>query len=403
MTPIQTTQYQEPPTQNEFDKLLQRDFSPRQPDIVFDDNAFARVERIAKLMAAGHSTVPAHLRNNVTDCFAIAMQASAWGMNAFVVAQKTHVINGILGYEAQLVNAVVSSCGAIDGRFHYEYRGEGNSLECRVGATIAGESEITWGEWLSIASVTTKNSPVWKTNPKQQMGYLQVKNWARAYVPGALMGVYSDDELITDSAPRDIDRIKRVDLDSKPEEADAVIQKIDACESIQELELLRSSVMVLKGEPHKIARSAYTAAKKRLTASADPEKTKQAPPADPAHAVTDIAEVMAAISMIIDNDSKKAAKAMIDQLPDGQKAEAEAAYRERITSLKAKSKPEPEPKPAYSVGELSDFESQIDACADLDEFESVLISIPESAAAVLQSQIEKKRLQLDSADPFAVE
>ena len=27
------------------------------------------------------------------------------------------------------------------------------------------------------------------------MGYLQVKNWARAYCPGAILGVYSDDEL----------------------------------------------------------------------------------------------------------------------------------------------------------------------------------------------------------------
>ena len=43
--------------------------------------------------------------------------------------------------------------------------------------------------------ITTKNSPLWKTNPKQQLGYLQVKNWARQYCPGAILGVYSDDEL----------------------------------------------------------------------------------------------------------------------------------------------------------------------------------------------------------------
>ena len=40
-------------------------------------------------------------------------------MNPFAVAQKTHVVNGSLGYEAQLVNAVVQASGAIDGRFHY--------------------------------------------------------------------------------------------------------------------------------------------------------------------------------------------------------------------------------------------------------------------------------------------
>ena len=59
----------------------------------------------------------------------------------------------------------------------------------------ARETEVRWGEWLSIGAVTTKNSPLWKTNPKQQMGYLQVKNWARAFAPGAILGVYTTDEL----------------------------------------------------------------------------------------------------------------------------------------------------------------------------------------------------------------
>lgn len=396
---MQQTQHQTQQTQfaqAEFDQLLQRDFAPRAPDIIFDDGAFARIERIAKLMAAGHSTVPKHLQGNVTDCFAIAMQAHMWGMNAFNVAQKTHVVNGILGYEAQLVNAVVSSCGAIEGRFHYEYRGDGNKLECRVGAKIAGESEVTWGEWLSIEMVTTKNSPLWKTNPKQQIGYLQVKNWSRAFVPGALMGVYSDDELI--SAPASMDKISRVDLTSSPEEAEALIEKINACQSMADLELLRPEISVLKGEPHKMARSAYTAAKKRISAPA--ESVNQEPkPNDP----TDISEVMAAISMISDNATKESAKGLIDALPEHQKADAQAAYMRKIESLKAKSKPEPEPKQNIPDGQIADFEAQIDACADMDEFESVVIGIPEEVASAMQDKIAKKREQLDQDDPFAVE
>lgn len=150
---------------------------------------------LAAVMAAGRVTVPVHLQKSQGDCFAIVMQAAQWGMNPFSVAQKTHLVNGTLGYEAQLVNAVIQSSGAIQGRFHYEYSGEGNDLACRVGAIVKGESEIVWGEWLKSSQVTTKNSPLWKTNPKQQMGYLQVKNWARLYCPGAILGVYSEDEL----------------------------------------------------------------------------------------------------------------------------------------------------------------------------------------------------------------
>lgn len=161
----------------------------RNPQMMEQFNALAAV------MAAGRVTVPVHLQKSQGDCFAIVMQAAQWGMNPFSVAQKTHLVNGTLGYEAQLVNAVIQSSGAIQGRFHYEYSGEGSDLACRVGAIIKGESEIVWGEWLKGSQVTTKNSPLWKTNPKQQMGYLQVKNWARLYCPGAILGVYSDDEL----------------------------------------------------------------------------------------------------------------------------------------------------------------------------------------------------------------
>lgn len=163
--------------------------------LIMDNEGMQRVNALAKSMASSKITVPKHLQNNEGDCAAIIMQAMQWGMNPFAVAQKTHVVNGTLGYEAQLVNAVVQSTQAIKGSFHYEYRGDGNALECRVGAVLNGEKEITWGEWLKSSDVTTKNSPLWKTNQRQQMGYLQVKNWARLYCPGAIMGVYTTDEI----------------------------------------------------------------------------------------------------------------------------------------------------------------------------------------------------------------
>jgi murein DD-endopeptidase MepM/ murein hydrolase activator NlpD len=163
--------------------------------LIFDPQKLQAMQTMAKAMSEAVIAVPAHFRGKSGDCLAVVMQAAQWGMNPFAVAQKTHVVGGALGYEAQLVNAVVQNSGAVDGRFHYEYRGEGANVECRVGAVIRGEKEVTWGEWLSAATVTTKNSPLWKTNPKQQLGYLQVKNWARAFAPGAILGVYSSDEL----------------------------------------------------------------------------------------------------------------------------------------------------------------------------------------------------------------
>lgn len=165
--------------------------------LMMDIQTMESLMRMANLMASGSSTVPKHLQGNPADCMAVAMQSMQWGMNPFAVAQKTHLVNGALGYEAQLVNAVVQESGAISGRFHYEFKGTAGAIECRVGAVIKGEGEITWGEWLNESKVTTKNSPLWKTNPKQQMGYLQIKNWARLHTPGAILGVYTPDEFDT--------------------------------------------------------------------------------------------------------------------------------------------------------------------------------------------------------------
>jgi hypothetical protein len=60
----------------------------------------------AEMMAKSTITVPDHLKGKASDCLAITMQALRWNMDPFAVAQKTHVVSGRLGYEAQLVNEI---------------------------------------------------------------------------------------------------------------------------------------------------------------------------------------------------------------------------------------------------------------------------------------------------------
>lgn len=162
---------------------------------LFDSQRMNSLMDFAEMMSKAIVTVPKHLHGKPADCLAITLQAMRWQMDPFVVSSKTHVVNGNLGYEAQLVIAVLKNSGAVRGRPHYEYQGADNNLQCRAGFVPAGEDEVVWTEWLSISSITTKNSPLWKTNPKQQFGYLQARNWARLYAPDALLGIYTDDEL----------------------------------------------------------------------------------------------------------------------------------------------------------------------------------------------------------------
>lgn len=176
---------------------------------IFDDGKFSRMHELAKIMASGKCAIPKHLQGSEGDCFAVIMQSMQWGMNPFAVAQKTHVVNGALGYEAQLVNAVVTATGAITSRFQYEYVGDWDAYRAsgfsrqkeagcgvNVGAILRGETAVRWlPAPLFMETVKTRNSPLWTTNPMQQLAYLAVKFWARLYTPDAILGVYSDDEL----------------------------------------------------------------------------------------------------------------------------------------------------------------------------------------------------------------
>lgn len=226
--------------------------------LLLNGDVMDRMMKIADVMSQGISTVPKHLQGKPSDCLAIVMQAARWGMDPYVVGQKTHVINGTLGYEAQLVSAVLTATGAIRGRFHYEYRGEKDLMECRVGAVISGEKDITWNEWLCVSEVTIKNSPLWKSNPKQQIGYLQVKYWARAYTPWAILGVYTPDEL-EERVEREINPTQRMTVDEITSEtgilataqesatnvdavADDLRDRIDTASSVDQAKAIRANI-----------------------------------------------------------------------------------------------------------------------------------------------------------------
>ncbi|EBQ7116453.1 recombinase RecT [Salmonella enterica] len=252
---------------------------------IFNVQALGQLQEFAGLMAQSAVTVPAHLAGKPADCMAIVMQAMQWGMNPYAVAQKTHLVNGVLGYEAQLVNAVIASSSAIRGRFHYRYGGEWErctktkevqkektgkngkytvtervrdwtdedeaGLYVQVGAILRGESEITWGEPIYLSGVITRNSPLWVSNPKQQIAYLGVKYWGRLYCPEVILGVYSPDEL-EDREEKIINPVssgashKSVIEDKSTVNVDALAdelrKQIDETETIEQAKEIRSDI-----------------------------------------------------------------------------------------------------------------------------------------------------------------
>lgn len=214
--------------------------------LVLDKGSMDSMMRVADLMASSKVTIPAHLRNSPGDCMAVVMQAMQWGMNPFSIAQKTHLSQGgALGYEAQLVNAVIVASGAIKDQPEFEFIGNWSKILGKVeerksekggkyyvptyikadedglgvicSATLRGESNprsIT----VMLSQCYPRFSTQWATDPQQQITYVAVRKFGRRYAPGAILGVYTPEELDGSQPQREVDITPRSEpVAKKPE------------------------------------------------------------------------------------------------------------------------------------------------------------------------------------------
>ncbi len=148
----------------------------------------------AKLMSISQVAVPKHLRENPGACLAVVIQASEWQMSPFAVANKSYSVNDRLAYEAQLVSAVILRRAPIKSRFSYTYTGEGDTRRCTV-TVITTDDETVTHTSPAFGLITPKNSPLWKSDPDQQLGYHTARAMCRRHFPDVLLGVYTMDEL----------------------------------------------------------------------------------------------------------------------------------------------------------------------------------------------------------------
>lgn len=247
-------------------------------DVLLNPSSFNQIMEFAKVMATGSSTIPKHLQN-VGDCMAVTIQALQWGMIPHVVAQKTHLVNGVLGYEAQLVHAVILASGVLAERPNYEYVGnwesidgidtkhgdqKENGLGIIVSARLKGESEFRTTR-VMLSDCLVRNSPNWKRKRKQQISYVGIKDFVRQHAPDVLMGVYTEDEII--DSPRNInDRPNSASpfMGVNPgalstAEVNPILAKIKACKSVDEVQMLKPDISMMKGKSRQEAIAACQA------------------------------------------------------------------------------------------------------------------------------------------------
>lgn len=198
---------------------------------------------MANLMSGSGQMVRDFYRGNPGDCAALIMICQPYGFNPFMVSWKTYKASkgqdAPISFEGQLVNAMVNQSAPVKGRLKYRYDGEGPDMTCTVtGIDRETGEEITYTS-PKVKDIPIKNSPLWKSDPQQQLGYFSARSWARRHFPELLLGVYTREEI--DEAP-----IK--DITPKPGGFAAKAQAARATESVVERQVDPEAVDVPDAE-----------------------------------------------------------------------------------------------------------------------------------------------------------
>lgn len=166
----------------------------------------AQVMEFSKLMAVSGQAVPKHLRGQPGACLAVCVQAMEWKMSPFAVANKSYAVNDRIAYEAQLIQAVIEQRAPIKGRIKGSYEGEGSDRVCVLTVVSAEDGETITYRSPKIKDIPTKNSPLWRGEPDQQLWYYSTRAMARRHFPDVLLGVYERSEIEDAPAMKDVTR-----------------------------------------------------------------------------------------------------------------------------------------------------------------------------------------------------
>lgn len=201
-----------------------------------------QVLEFSKLMSLSGQAVPKHLRATPGACLAVSLQALNWRMDPFAVANKSYMVNDRIAYEAQLIHAVVEQRAPIKGRLKGKYEGEGAKRVCVLTAISAEDGDSIEYRSPEIGSITTKNSPLWKSDPDQQLWYYSARAMCRRHFPDVLLGVYEKEEVqhaegFRDVTPREPGPVARKAMEARAA-AREVKEPAPEQEDIQDAEVL---------------------------------------------------------------------------------------------------------------------------------------------------------------------
>jgi hypothetical protein len=164
---------------------------------------FAHVVDQAKMMALAREWIPAHMQGHIGPCVAAFSMALRWKMDPYAVARASYVVKGIIGFMSSMWNSVLYNSGVLEGNLKYEYKGEGDGRYVIVRGKLKREKDVLEYTSPPVSMLKPKRnergelkgSPLWETNPDQQLGYHGSVFWQRRHCPEVMMSLYSKEEL----------------------------------------------------------------------------------------------------------------------------------------------------------------------------------------------------------------
>ena len=178
---------------------------------VVDDGPFAnfldtkRFNQLWKVASgfARSTMVPEHYRGEPENCFIAVQMAIRLGVDPFMFMQKSYIVHGKPGMEAQLAIALVNSSNIFDDALDYEVDGDDpkkDDYRVRVFATRRSSGKVVHGPWIDWQLVRgeewdKKKGSKWLTMPGLMFMYRAATFFARMHCPERLMGMNTVEEL----------------------------------------------------------------------------------------------------------------------------------------------------------------------------------------------------------------
>lgn len=160
----------------------------------------------ANAMSGSGLMVKDVFRGNPGACAGLIMLCAPYRINPFQASWKCYQVkpDAPLAFEAQFVMAMINTAAPLVGRLNYTFEGEGPTRVCIVTGKDRDSGTVLDYRSPMKKDILVQNSPLWKSDPDQQLCYYSGRAFARRHYPEILLGVYDREEIETAPTMRDV-------------------------------------------------------------------------------------------------------------------------------------------------------------------------------------------------------